>query len=277
MTDILAINYPKPWLLFWAAVLLAHGYMDYTMYQKWKGWNRGIKEPIVTRGRWGRALKIWAAEVFLQRQLFGLSSFRWLIHLMIFFGFIALAFLSVSTFLLKISDYLGFEGNLAHYFLHGNGYIFIKIWGDSFGLALLVGLVIAGIRRFALRPAQQVTEQADVFLLFFLLWLTLSGFMLEGLRLALLPAELARYSFVGRFFIPPGTHTLHDLQPWLTRLWVLHAFTGVGILVYFPHSKLLHSVLSPLVIAMNAFEEHGREDLYWPEIEKHGPTELPRG
>jgi hypothetical protein len=91
------------------------------------------------------------------------------------------------------------------------------------------------------------------------------------------PEELARYSFVGRFFIPPGTYTLGELKPWLTLLWVLHCFTGVGILVYLPHSKLLHSIFSPLVIAMNALEEQERKDLYWPEIEKHRATRLPRG
>ena len=277
MIDIPAVNYPKPWLLFWATVVLAHGYMDYTLYQKWKNWNQGITQSPANRGRWGRALKIWAAEVFLQRQLFGLSSFRWLIHLLIVFGFIALAFLSLSTFFLKLSDYLGVGRGVMHYFLQDNGYIFIKVWGDSFGLALLLGLVIAGVRRFALRPEQQINNQTDVFLLLFLLWLTLSGFMLEGLRLALVPAELARYSFIGRFFIPPGTYTIEELKPWLTLLWILHSFTGVGILVYLPHSKLLHSILSPLVIAMNALEEQERRDLYWPEIEKYRATKLPRG
>jgi nitrate reductase gamma subunit len=276
MIDIPVVNYPKPWLLFWAAVLLAHGYMDYTLYRKWNSWNRGIKQSAAIRGRWGRALKIWAAEVFLQRQLFGLSSFRWLIHLLIFFGFLALAFLSLSTFFLKLSHYLGVDSSVTRYFLHGNGSIFIKVWGDGFGLALLLGLVIAGVRRFLFRTAQQINEQADVFLLFFLFWLTLSGFMLEGLRLALVPAELARYSFIGRFFIPPGTFSPEELKPWLTLLWVLHSFTGVGILVYLPHSKLLHSILSPLVIAMNALEEQEREDLYWPEIAKHRATKLPR-
>ncbi|HXX54131.1 MAG TPA: hypothetical protein VEI28_06125, partial [Thermodesulfovibrionales bacterium] len=198
MVDVPAVNYPKPWLLFWASVILAHGYLDYTIYQKWKSWNRGIKQSAATKGRWGRAVKIWAAEVFLQRQLFGLSSFRWLIHLSIFFGFVALASLSLSTSFLKLSDYLGINGGVTHYFLRDNGYIFLKFWGDGFGLCLLVGLTSAGVRRFVLRPTQQVSNQADVFLLFFLLWLTLSGFMLEGLRLSLVPDNLARYSFVGR-------------------------------------------------------------------------------
>ncbi|HUO76383.1 MAG TPA: respiratory nitrate reductase subunit gamma [Thermodesulfovibrionales bacterium] len=276
MIDIPAVNYPKPWLLFWAVVILSHGYMDYALYRKWISWNRGITQTATTSGRWGRALKIWAAEVFLQRQLFGLSSFRWLIHLLIFFGFLALAFLSLSTFFLKLSHYLGVESSVTHYFLNGSGYIFIKVWGDSFGLALLLGLIIASVRRFLFRPAQQISGQMDVFLLFFLLWLTLSGFMLEGLRLALVPVELARCSFIGCFFIPPGTYTLEELQPWLTLLWVLHSFTGVGILVYLPHSKLLHSILSPLVIAMNAHEEQERKDLYWPDIAKHRATRLPR-
>ncbi|HXX58969.1 MAG TPA: respiratory nitrate reductase subunit gamma [Thermodesulfovibrionales bacterium] len=227
---------------------------------------------MVDGRKWGRAVKIWLAEVFLQRQLFGLSSFRWLLHLLIFFGFIALAFLSLFLFLLKPLGYLNLDGGLTGYFLRGGGYVFIKIWGDSFGLALLLGLVAASVRRFLFRPAQQINNQADLVLLFLLFWLTLSGFALEGLRLALAPAEIARYSFVGRLFIPPGNYTLEALKPWLTALWVLHCFSGLSLLLYLPHSKLLHSILSPLVIGMNALEEQERKDLYWPDVAKHRAT-----
>jgi len=272
MTGFSLVDYPKPWFLFWSAVVLAHGYMDYTLCRKWRTWKRGMKEPGVPRGRWGRTGRIWLAEVFLQRQLFGLSSFRWLIHLLIFFGFLGLAFLSLSTVLPRPLAHRGLDGGLTQHFLQGEGYIFIKIWGDSFGLALLVGLVIACVRRFLFRSAQQNNNQTDVLLLVFLLWLSLSGFLLEVLRLSLVPAEIARYSFVERLFIPSGSYTPEVLKPWLTLLWIFHSFSGLALLVYLPHSKLLHSILSPLVIAMNARVEQERKDIYWPDIAKHKAT-----
>jgi nitrate reductase gamma subunit len=148
----------------------------------------------------------------------------------------------------------------------------VKLWGDTFGLFLLAGLAAASVRRFLLRPSQQVTEQADTILLLFLLWLTLSGFLLEGLRLSLVPPELARYSFIGSLFIPPGAYTIVQLQPWLTACWCLHAFSGLALLVYLPHSKLIHSISAPLVIALNASAEFARKDIYWPDISKHKAT-----
>lgn len=273
--DVFLVDYPKPWLLFWIAVLVAHGYMDFSFYRKWSGWARGIKQSLPAgNSRW-RAFLLWGAEVLLQRQLFGLSPFRWLAHILIFWGFVGLALLSLCTFILKPAEYLGIGGIWTHFFLRGEGYPLVKIWGDACGLALLLGLVLAGIRRFVIRPPQQSNNQMDFFLLLLLFWLTLSGFVLEGLRLSLVPYETARYSFIGQYFVFPGNYTVEQLGPWLTAVWIAHAFSVVGFLVYLPHSKMMHSILAPLVIALNALEEQKREDIYWPDIKKYRATKSP--
>jgi nitrate reductase gamma subunit len=275
MMEIPVVGYYKPWLLFWVADIFAAGYFYYALYRKWRGWARGMKQPPLAGVKRWRAAKIAPAEVIWQPQLFGLSPFRWLVHLLISWGFIALAFLSLFIFGLGRMRLMGIGGGWADFFFHGYGHILIKIWGDAFGLALLTGLMAAAVRRFLLRPERQISNQIDIVLLVFLLWMTLSGFALEGLRLALVPSDVAGYSFVGRLFMPSGAYTLEDLRPWITAAWVLHAFSGLALLVYVPHSKLLHSLLAPVVIAMNAVEEQGREDLYWPDIPKRGATKLP--
>ncbi|HSB51896.1 MAG TPA: hypothetical protein VLD40_04500, partial [Dissulfurispiraceae bacterium] len=127
------------------------------------------------------------------------------------------------------------------------------------------------------RPKQLVKGEWDGTLLFFLLWLVLSGFVLEGMRLALVPPEIARYSFFGSLFIPAAPHSPDELRSWLAALWTVHALSGVGLLVYFPHSKLVHSVLAPLVIALNAIEERERQDIYWPKIPRDKAPKLHRG
>jgi heterodisulfide reductase subunit E len=265
------LEYYKPWLFFWLTAIAAHGYMDYSFYRKWRDWSQGTKQPLHYKGKQWRVAKIWLSEVFLQRQLFGLSPFRWFAHITIFWGFIGLALLSIATFILKPLDFLGI--GWAHYFFYGKGYILTKIWGDGFGLALMLGLALAGIRRFIMRPAQQINNQMDIFLLVFLFWLTLSGFLLEGLRLSRMPHEMARYSFIGQFFIPGGL-TVDQLKMLLPVAWGVHALSALALLVYLPHSKLMHSILAPLVIALNAVEESEREDLYWPDIKKHRANTL---
>jgi hypothetical protein len=103
----------------------------------------------------------------------------------------------------------------------------------------------------------------------YLLFMTLSGFMLEGLRMSSSLSGTDHYAFIGRLFMPSrfGIDTLSGT--WLTWTWIVHAFSGAAILVYLPHSKLLHSLLAPLVIAMNASEEQGREDMYWPKTKQY--------
>jgi len=272
MPDLNSVQYAKPWVIFWTVAVLAHGYMDYSFFRIWKRWARGTKTTTGSQRKPWTALKIWTVEVLLQRQLFILSPVRWGIHMLIFWGFLSLALLSLTTCIaaaLGVTDIYG----AARHFISGRGHIFVKVWGETFGLFLLTGLAAASVRRFLVRPSQQVTEQADTILLLFLFWLTLSGFVLEGLRLSLVPHEIARYSFVGSFFTPPGSYTIVELRPWLTACWCLHAFSGLALLVYLPHSKLIHSISAPLVIALNASAEFERKDIYWPDISKHRANE----
>jgi len=220
---------------------------------------------------------IWLSEVFLQRQLFMMSFPRWIIHILIFYGFIGLSLLSIANWILNAAGYLTVSSTLPRFYLRPEGYLFVKIWGDSFGMILLLGLAMASIRRFMQQEARETSNQMDIILLVLLLSITLSGFALEGLRLAVMPAGISRYSYVGHFFSPPGRHALEQLRPWLTACWILHFSLVATLIAYVPHSKLMHSLLAPVIIGMNASEEHQRGDLYWPEKKKYREARSPRG
>ncbi|HUJ17416.1 MAG TPA: respiratory nitrate reductase subunit gamma [Nitrospirota bacterium] len=276
MAQIELIDFPKPWLLFYAAMTLSLLYMAFAFFRKWQGWSRGFSEPVSEERDFRRAVKIWLAEVLLHRQLYALSFSRWLIHILIFYGFIGLAVLPGVAFVLRSSGYLAISDTFPRFYIHPQGYVMMKVWGDSFGLMLLLGLVLAGIRRIVQREAKQSSNQMDALLLALLLSVALSGFALEGLRCSLVPAEIARYSYVARLFTPREAHALVQLQPWLTACWTVHFLLVATLLGYLPHSKLMHSLLAPVIIAVNAAEEHTREDLYWPEMKKYRATRSPR-
>lgn len=273
MTGSLPMPYPKPVLLITAADILAVCYLLYALNRKLCGWLRGTaSHSDAPAGPLGGMLKIWLMEVFLHRQLWVLSPGRWLVHAMIFWGVLSLTALSASLFLVRNLAVLGVDYGAFGVFQGSEGSALVKIWGDGAGLVLFLGLAAAVFRRYALRPAQQITEQFDAFLLFFLLWLTLTGFALEGLRIAASASGAGRYSFVASLFVRAGTFSPHEAAPWLTALWTIHGLSGVALVVYLPHSKLIHSILAPLVIAMNAGQEHERKDLYWPDMTKHRPV-----
>jgi nitrate reductase gamma subunit len=252
------------------------GYMAFALFRKWRGWSRGMEEPAAASGKFCGVAKIWLAEVFLHRQLLALSFSRWVNHLLIFYGFIGLALLPLIALMLDRSGYLALSSTSPHFYLYPTGYLLIKLWGDTFGLMLLSGLILSCIRRFLIRPVQQANDQLDVVLLALLFFVTLSGFCLEGLRASLLPAEIARYSYVGRFFTLPGSNPFEQARQWLTATWMFHFLLVASLFAYLPHSKLMHSLLAPMVIGMNAAAEHVRKDLYWPEMKKYRPAGLPQ-
>ena len=266
------VIYPKPWVLFWLFVICGHLYLDYSLYLRWKGWSRGETTGFSIRRLKAPVLKIWLCEVFVQRQLFSLSVIRWLIHQSIFWGFICLTLLSLSKFILLLLSMISLDAGLHTCFSIGPGYPFIKVWGDFFGLILLAGCVGALSRRFVFRPVQTAHDQTDTFLSAYLLLMTLSGFMLEGLRIASSPSDPDLYAFIGRLFMPSWFGIASDTGILLAWLWIVHAFSGAAILIYLPHSKLLHSLLAPLVIALNASEEQERKDMYWPKTKQYRPT-----
>ena len=228
-----------------------------------RGWARGARLNPAPPSAPGSVARIWFLEVFAQPQIRRLSTTRWVAHLCIFWGFLSLSALSLFLAGLRLIESRALDGGRAAWLLRGDGNVIVKLWGNGFGLVLL-GRVAPGARpdgsALASAPAED-SKEADTPLLVLLLWLTLSGFLLEGLRVAL--ASLA-------------PHSAGPLLPWLTALWTVHGLSGVALIVVLPHSRLMHAILAPLVIALNARNEHARKDLYCPGPENRTPTASPR-
>jgi len=248
-------DYSKPWAALWVATVLAFGYLAAAFAVRLRGWARGASLPPAARAAPGRVARIWLAEVLAQRQLLQLSGLRWCAHFCIFWGFTALTLLSAAHVGLLLLEHLTWDGGLADWFLRGAGRGVVKVWGNGFGFVLLAGLLLALSRRFVRRatPTEE-SKESDLASVVLLLALTLSGFLLEGLRHALLSAAPETTEILGR---------------WLSILWLLHGLGGVALVVRFARSPLLHALSAPLVIALNARSEHARRDLSWPDLRKH--------
>ena len=256
-----SITYPKPWPLLQIADVLALGYASLVLARRARGWARGARlnpaPPIAP----GNVAKIWFLEVFAQPQIKRLSRTRWAAHLCIFWGFLSLSALSLFLGGLRLLESRAPGGGVAAWFLRGDGNVIVKLWGNGFGLVLLVGLLLALARRFGPRSAPaEDSKETDTPLLVLLLWLTFSGFLLEGLRVA---------------FASLAPHSAAPLLPWLTALWTVHGLSGVALIAMLPHSSLMHAIVAPLVIALNARNEHARRDLSCPVPGKNQPTASP--
>jgi hypothetical protein len=248
-------EYPKPWAVLWVATALATGYLAVALARRFRGWARGASLPPTAGAPPGRVARIWLAETCAQRQLLQLSGLRWCAHLCIFWGFAALTCLSAAHVGLQLLETLSLDGGRAAWFLRGEGRVFAKAWGNGFGLVLLAGLLLALVRRLSRRSAQAgESRESDLPGVLMLLGLTLSGFLLEGLRHA---------------FVSGSPATAAALGPWLGVLWTFHGLGGVALVARFAHGPQVHALLAPIVIALNARSEHARKDLSWPDLRKH--------
>ena len=164
-------------------------------------------------------------------------------HSMIYFGFL---WLFVATVILEIDHQM--PDNLK--FLHGRVYQAYSATADAAGVVFLVGILWAIGRRYIQRPyrIRIKTKPEDAVILGTFLLIAVTGFMVEGFRIALIGRPgLEKWSFVGYalsgLFDGWAAHTLRDLH---RSMWLTHFAAFVAFLVILPTTKLRHMISSPM-------------------------------
>ncbi|MEZ5171387.1 MAG: 4Fe-4S dicluster domain-containing protein [Acidimicrobiia bacterium] len=166
-----------------------------------------------------------------------------IMHSFIYFGFLVLF---VATVVLEIDHQL--PESLK--FLHGTVYQGYSATADAVGVVFLIGIVWALARRYVQRPyrIRIKTKPEHLVILMVFLVIGLSGFIVEGLRIAAQgrPA-FEKWSFIGYgvsgIFDGWSTGTLSDLHRWS---WAAHFLAFVAFLVILPTTMLRHMITSPV-------------------------------
>jgi len=222
------------WLyLFFIVALAIFGYGVYKRVKLWKlgqpenRWKDvwpGIKDVIVYTFAHKRILK---------------DGYPGLMHAGIFFGFLFLAF---ATAIITL------QADFALQIFHGWLYLFIKVTANLFGLAALIGIIVAAYRRYIQRPDRLDNKPDDAITLALLFAILLTGFIIQGARIAVLPDPWAGYAFVGQWMAIPLKAMLNEAQLLSLHvfLWWLHLALAMAFIAYFPYSKLFHILLGPL-------------------------------
>ncbi|EHQ89949.1 heterodisulfide reductase-related iron-sulfur binding cluster [Desulfosporosinus youngiae] len=222
------------WLyLFFIISLAIFGYGVYKRLQLWK-----LGQP---ENRWKDVwpgIKDVIVYTFAHKRIFK-DSYPGLMHASIFFGFLFLAF---ATAIITLQA--DFSLNLFHGWL----YLFIKVTANLFGLAALIGIVVAAYRRYIQRPDRLDNKPDDAITLALLFAILLTGFIIQGARIAVLPDPWAGYAFVGQWMSVPLKALLNEAQLLSLHvfLWWLHLVLAMAFIAYFPYSKLFHILLGPL-------------------------------
>ncbi len=215
---------------------------------RFRNWLRG--RPEDRGGKTERRLAEFSGGVLMRTLLRDRSA--GVMHSLIYYGFVILL---AGTITLEID-------NLAPErlkFLRGNTYLAYSFVLELAGVAFLAGLVWAVARRYGVRPyrLRVKTRAEDAITLFTLFTVGISGFLVEGARIALAGSPaFERWSFVGYSVARVGFGWVpaDALVPLHRSLWLLHFASFVFFLALLPTTKLRHMVTSPLNLALHERE-----------------------
>jgi Fe-S oxidoreductase/nitrate reductase gamma subunit len=205
--------------------------------------------------------RVWSVvvQVFGQRRTLD-EVYPGIMHFSIFWGMITLA---IGTVLATVDWdvthlFFGFQ------FLKDGIYVVYELVLDILGLLVVLGLGMAIYRRYIARPARLKNQPVksltgdDAFVLIMLTLIVLSGYLVEGLRIAVMRPAWADWSPVGKLIAAaftatgdPTNRTLH------LTIWIFHVLIAFGFIASVPFTKLFHIFAVPVNIYFRSMQPEG--------------------
>jgi len=191
----------------------------------------------------------------LQRRLFRVSKERWLLHALIFYPFL---FRFVWGMWALTASLQWPQWALTWAMLDKNNPLTAFLF-DLSGMMVIVGIIGMIIRRVQQRSQLTLSglPAADWPAYALLGGIMTAGFVLEGMRMAMTGSPGgAPYAFVGDAI--SRLLAAFELTGIYGYVWYLHAVLTGAFIAYLPFSRMLHMVMAPVVLAMNAADDHRR-------------------
>ena len=239
-------NIGPAWLMYVLAVASGVALVA-GMAMRIREWRKG--KPAGERlADWGTRLWILAREVLFQKRVRS-SPLPGLFHGLIFYSFIVL----VITTGVVAMDY-DFHTTL----FRGWTYVILSVAAEAAGVFLLIGVGIAAWRRYVSRPKTIETTAGDTIALALLAVIVVTGFLAEGLRIAVAGDEWKALSPVGwalgLAFAGVGYRAggiLHQV------FWWTHAVAAFGWIASIPYWKFVHMLALPGNVFFSKLEPRG--------------------
>jgi hypothetical protein len=247
-------------LIFYLIAFVAIVIFAYGIYRHVRRILMGKKVSFTVRPLWEK-LSMAIASIATNRTIVRHDASAGVMHLLIMWGFIVLF---IGTVIVTI-EYDLFQKILGreHGFWVGSFFLGYELILDTLGALFLVGLIWALIRRYGIKPPQLTWKPLDLALPLWLLLIGVTGFVVEGLRLAATASELAynpRWSPVG-FVISQWVQgfSVETLRQWHLVLWWVHAFLALGWIAYLPYApKVMHILSAGVNLFFQELRPRGR-------------------
>ncbi len=233
-------------ILFYPLAALAMAIFAYGLYRRWQLWV-ALGKPELRFDNIRQRLKLLLTNGLLQVKTFR-DLYPGIMHGLIFFGFVVLF---IGTALIAKETYLT-GPLLGWYFLRGGVYLVFSFLMDLFGVAVLIGVLVAIYRRYVQQPDRLGYKGApentpdDAIVLLLILAIIVTGFLSEALRIHVTHPSWEVWSFAGWILAkaftgvdPETARALHKIN------WWIHALLSLGFIAYIPYSRLLHIFTTP--------------------------------
>ncbi|MFO7963607.1 MAG: (Fe-S)-binding protein [Desulfobacterales bacterium] len=224
-------NIPHPsvmYLLFFISMCI----LGYGVYRHVRVWQAGKAD----NKRFSRAFKrLWAANkaLFLQRKTFN-RAYPGIFHALIFYSFLVLF---ITTLLILFDTHFGttlFEGCV---------YIAFSLGCELAGVFMLIGIGMALWRRLVLKPNTLDRSGMDLLMLLLLAGIVITGFLVEGGRLAIQEQNREWVSPIGEMvsrLVSGAGNRFHF------AVWWGHTLLVMVWIAVIPFTKFFHLLLLPV-------------------------------
>ncbi len=259
-------NIQGSWIMYpcFLVALAVAAYFFYRRYRLWK-----IGRPVNCSDQWTQRLRGAFFDAVLQATVVKKPGIG-IAHVAMY---AAMAIMVVATVSVAAQADLGLQLVQGDYYLY-----FLSFATDIAGLAFCIAMVFCLVRRIVRHRRGIDSSIADIVVLVWLLVIGVSGFLLEGLRIAATNdvwaawspiGNLASYLFVG--IDATQASLIHQV------MWWSHMAIAFGILAYWTYSKLVHVLLIPTAVYRRSLEPKGTLpviDLEDEDLEEFGVGKL---
>ena len=259
--------------IFYILALIAVIILVYAIYQHYRRWRLG--GPANRFNHLGKRVRDFIAiaivDGIIHRKFFGCADglghrrlsladlkpkefYPGLSHFLIFIGAIILL---LGTILEAANHYI-------YEFNHGSFYLGYSVVTDAGGIMAIIGVIMAMARRYGRRPDRLDNKWDDLVVLLLILVVVVTGFIVEGLRIAATELQLtpdwALWSPAG-YVLALAFEGLSQgaLLSWHMGMWWFHVVLSLGAIVYVSlfYSKLFHIIWDPINVFFRSIEPRG--------------------
>jgi Fe-S oxidoreductase/nitrate reductase gamma subunit len=231
-------NVTHIWVMYLLLVptLVVAGYGIYRHLNRWR-----IGLPAARFDQPLKRLGLLLRHAVAQGRTFR-NAYAGTFHLFVSYGFVVL---TIATIVVALDADFGTTIMRGHFYLYFQSFVV-----DVFGALVMIGVLLAAVRRFVSRPAKLVYTDEAALILALIFLICLQGFFVEGWRIAVTNDPWAAWSPVGSLVGRASEALLTDNQMRTAHVtvWWFHLITVFGCIAWLPFTKMMHVVTAPLNI-----------------------------